>query len=228
MKFFNTIITCLLFMNLYAQEDIQPDYSYYNDLLYGIVYPSVNYNSIGHPFYLDDEIYNATLYFDGNTYNNVSLKYDLYNQKIALYQDYNSSKYRFIELNFNLVDSFELIDNKNQVHYFQKNNTYTSNLQEFKFLELIYKNEITYVVGRKKSFIELAQDLKNKFYLKEYHYLIVDGQLEIINSKADIFGLFIGHKKELKKFIRKNKIKMRSIEKSDLLKIVTYYESLMN
>jgi hypothetical protein len=218
----------LFFTNLFAQEDLPPNYSYYNDLLYGIVYKPTNYNSIGHPFYLNDKIYSANLYFDGNTYKNVSLKYDLYTQKIVLYQDYNSSQYRFIELNINLIDSFELIDESSKVHYFFKNSNYTDKITEIKFLELIYKNEITYIVGRNKSFIELAQELKNKFYLKEYHYLIFNGQLEIINSKADILNLFLNRKKELKKFIRKNKIKMRSLETPDLLKIVIYYESLMN
>jgi hypothetical protein len=228
MKVFTTIIACLLFINLFAQEDLPPDYSNYNNLLYGIVYEPVNYNSIGHPFILGNKIYTANLHFDGNTYKNVSLKYDLYKQKIVLYQDYNSSRYRFIELNINLVDSFEIIDEKNKVHYFQKNNTDNDLMPEIKFLEFAYKNEITYKVGRNKYFKELAEDYKGQFYIKEYHYLIVNGKWEFINSKDDILDLFADHKKELKKFIRKNKIKMRLIKAPDLLKVIIYYEDLTN
>jgi len=228
MKVFTTIISCLLFINLFAQEDLPSNYSYYNDLLYGVVYEPVNYNSIGHPFYLKDKIYQANLHFDGNTYKNVSLKYDLYNQKIVLYQDYNSSKYRFIELNINLVDSFELIDENSNVHYFLPQSAFKNLNSNIKFVELIYKNKICYIVGRKKTFTELAQELKNKFYEKNSNYIIIHNNLILIDSKGDILNVFEDHKKDIKRFIRRNKIKIKEIKSTDLLRIIKYYESLMN
>jgi len=223
------ISSVILFVSIKGYPQQHENIFKYNyiDILYGVAYEPEDYNAINHPFYLEDKIYKANLWFEGNKISDVYLKYDLYKQVLVLYQNYNTNKFRFIQVNSDGVQKIEILDETGQVHLLVPYWEYPELFNKIVFYEKIYSNRITFLVGRLKAFDELASETKNKFSERQKGYLIINGKITEVKNKKDILGLFIDHKKEVKSFIKKNKLKIKLTNTSDVADLITYYESLI-
>lgn len=213
-------------LNGYSQQTENIFNHNYIDILYGVAYEPEDHNAINHPFFLDDKIYKANLWFEGNKITDVFLKYDLYKQILVLYQNYNINKFRFIQINSDGVQKVELFDNDNQVHYLIPCWQYPDIFDKIVFYEKIYSNRITFLVGRIKVLDELASGSKNKFSENQKSYFIIENKPYEVRNKKDILTLFGDHKKEIKSFIKKNKLTIKLTNTKDIVDLISYYESL--
>lgn len=60
-------------------------------LLNGIFYDHPYHHAIGHEFLLGDAFHNGSLTYRNITYDNIRLKYDIYNQQVLIHHTYNGS-----------------------------------------------------------------------------------------------------------------------------------------
>ncbi len=231
-SFWKYIITLIIVFNSlssFSQDFGDVLSNDYVDILYGVVYEPENFNAVGHPFFLEDRIFNATLWFKGDEIKNISIKYDLYNQTLVLYQDFDAQKYRFIKLNSELINQFEIFDELNVAHRFIPNWIYPDLSEEIVFYEEIYSNQIKYFIGRSKNLNELVtNDFKNKFTLEQKHYFIINNKAYLVNTKRDIYDLLGSHKKAIKSLIKKNKLKIKLKNTEDIIQLISFYEDLLS
>jgi len=98
-----------------------------------------------------------------------------------------------------------------------------------KFTRVVYKGKNLNVVESFTAKIQVKvihnvgkdQELK-RFHGKRNYYLIKDKKITLIKSKKKSLFALLGHKSELEKFAKKEKLKLTS--EADLIKLFTFYE----
>lgn len=198
-----------------------------NDLLYGKIYKERRSTIKGHPFLINDKLHLANVFYKNMNYKNLYIKYDLFNQQIIYYQEINPNMPRFILLNTDYLEGFELINASTKFHYtnsFSHINGLNSNI---KYYHLIYDGTIKYIKGSIKIIDELAVNNRYDEYREEvYYYIILNDTAYRIKSKRDFLNLFKNNKKELKKFIKTNKLKIKVWSHADIIKLLMFCESV--
>lgn len=211
----------------FSQDLSNRHYNDSKDLLYGIVYIPENYNAVNHEFFLNDKLLDVKLNLYNEKKYTVFVKYDLYNQQLVLFQDVYTDSYRFLSLNPDLIKDFQ-ITYDNELYNFVPANTYSGLSNKIVFYEVIYSSEIKYLVGRSKVLYEFVVDTKNKFGEECYHYIIIDDEAIRINNKRQLYNLFGDYKKQIKSFVRKNRLKINFKDLQDIVQLIEYYEKLNN
>lgn len=222
-----TLSILLFFNHTFSQEKKSRCESSYIDILYGIVYQPQSYNAVNDPYYINDFL-PATLYFNDKCIDDALIKYDIYNQELVLYQDYDVRKSRFIKLNANLINRLELVDKQGNAHKFISSKEIPLTNQDIIFYEEVYIHKIKYYIGNKKRLNEFVQGNKNKFSLDEYHYLYVDNRLFEFSNRKELYGILNMDKKEIKRFVRKNKLKIKMDRIDDIIKLLQFFEERFN
>src|SRR5512145_252110 len=82
--------TCGFYYNKLYQS-VQETYGIDQVLVNGIFYEDRYPGQIGHPFLFENRLYDGTITFRGEKYDEIDLKYDLYEQQIILYTNQNNS-----------------------------------------------------------------------------------------------------------------------------------------
>ena len=227
MRYTVGFIFLVLSFNLKAQEKNSTKTSDYSNILYGVVYEPENYNSVGHPFFSEDKFLNTSLIYNGQEYNDLRIKYDVYNQNIILYQDLYPDQYRFLKLNNNLIKEFVITDHLNRKHYFKTFDNLSDQFKGIKFYEVVYENGILYLIIRSKEFQELAIEYnKNRFLDKSKHLIIKNGEIHLFKNKRSFLLVFSEKKKELKKYIRREKLKVKLDKPENITRIIKYLDKL--
>lgn len=192
-------------------------------LLNGKYYKPSHFFAEGHPYFMDNEWQNATLYIKGITYENVLLKYNIEDDVIIIKAVYDGKIAKDILLHNKFIDSLAI-----GTHLFH--NTANFEMSEnIGFAELIYKGGLTAYVKHSIQFKdELSERIKNGLYLdpKKRLYLSSDSLLYSISTKKDLFDFFPERKKDLKAFLRKNKIRFRKANTYQLVNLIRFCDQL--
>lgn len=173
--------------------------AYNNGLVYYNKYKNTDKNSSQ---FLENKYNNGTLQYNNQTYYDVKLKYDIF-EDILLFKP-NSQLLLETSLITKQVDYFILKNKK-----FKKIETISSdNVTKTGFYEEVEINtKSTLFVKHKK--IMKAENHTDKisytFYDYKTYYLYYNNKLEEISSKASILHLFPSLKKEIKQFYKKNR-----------------------
>jgi hypothetical protein len=223
-----TIVLLIFFSNnIIAQKEINNVSTDYKDLLYGVVYETEYYKSGQHPFFLENTFYKSSITFKGNKYENVRIKYDLYNQDLILFQDLYENQPRFIKLNSQFIDGFCFKTESGVDYTFATLKDVEDINERFKYYEIKYKNELLYVVGRDK--VLQRNTLNNwevNFIENQRHYLIKDKKVYLIKRKGDIYKALKERKKEIKHFVKQNNFKVSLTNIESISKLLKFYEEL--
>ncbi len=195
------------------QDSISPDLIYYLDLVkkaYGADQSLVNgvryYKSFGsrrgNPYFLDDELKNASLTMYGQIYNNVHVKYDLYAHHLELeyINIYGGISKVFLVMDH--IDGFSFGPN-----LFEK-----LEIEEGKpkYYQVIRTDYFTCYIFWDKS-IHSGNNVISYTDAKETLYLEMDGQIKEFQGRKDFADFFSKeYKKEIKRFLRKSSFKFRN------------------
>ncbi len=158
-----------------------------------------------HKFYLTPNFINADIVYDGQSYFDIKIKYDLYEDQIIVNLTTNSGS-SILQLLSDKVESFTIKDN-----YFVKlldNQAINSNDIVTGIFEIAYKssNLILYKKNKKiakkhltKKYIYYTFNIKNQYF---YYF---NNDFYLINSKSSVIKIFPKYKKEINSFYNKNK-----------------------
>ena len=187
----------------------------YNGTEYTMPYHGVT----GTPFYASDSFQNGTIIYDGVKYNNVKMAYDLVIDGLIIkaYHDLN------LKLVTEKINSFSF---SNHMFVRIEHDSTTSKMRTG-FYEVIYNGSVTVLSKRKKQLENSfrAED-PYKFAEYEYNYIKKGDNYFIIDNKNSLIEVFGDQKDEIKKFIRKNKIKLKKRKGDNIVKTAQYYEQL--
>lgn len=182
---------------------------------------------VGHPFWNDDKWYKCDVSFKNILYENVGARYDTHTDKLILFIKINDEAHSFI-LNKQYLNWFVL--------YEAEKGTKTTfeygplvNGQEKLFYTTYYDGHTRFCVQYKKY----VNNVVKENYTGEYTprarmFVAIEGVNAEFDSQKSLLKLFGDRKDDLKKFMRKNKIKVDRKNPTQLTSVFRYYDSLIS
>lgn len=180
----------------------------------------------GNPNFLDTTLADkqGSVVYYGFLYKDVPLTYDIRNDMLVttLYDDV--SRYCLIN---GMVSEFTIFS-----HRFIRLNPDTTSNKVIKpgFYDEVYNGKLQVLVKPTK-FIHVARGVMSPddyYESKTYYYLKKNGIYHAIASEGDMLDILADHKKELKKYIRDNRIKFKEGPADVMFMLAAYYDKITN
>jgi len=196
-----------------------------NGALHTNPYKTLDNNTI----YFDEDVFTkGTLTFEGQTYYDTALKYDIY-RDILILNPYGASEHIGISLVTEKVDAFSLY-NRNFVKL--KKGQYDLPNFTTGYYETSESNEnFVFYIKHSKLMQKIVKEdgIFYKFKRSNNYLLAYNQKLYTVNNKSEIIKIFPDKKKQINEFYIMN----REVKKSDLNKFMTnlmkfIYSSLSN
>jgi hypothetical protein len=231
------LLFCMLSLSLWAQSvdsSSRQDTSkivdiYYQSLgeqspLYNgsqyIEYPFIIQD--GHPFFGSQGFVDATIRFEGMTFDRVPTLYDIVRDQLVIL-DYH--RYYKINLPADKIHQFELPG-----HTFIRLLHDSSNEIKTGFYEQLYHGKLTLFAKREKRISQQYSNMEinNVVYSHSFYYIRKGNVFYPINNKKTLMKSLKPKQKEVQQYLKKNKIKFKKAPEKAALMAVEYYDQLMN
>lgn len=169
-----------------------------------------------HPYFIDEWIEGSVRY-DGEFHTNVPILYDISLDRVIIDNPFSIKKVLLVN---DKVVEFTIQDH----HFVHLKNT---PLAEGHY-ELAYDGDIKVYVRHRKTLQSRVVDYSifNEFQEKKVYFLYKDGKYTSIRGKGSMLKLLDDKKKELKKFIRDNKLAFGADRVRDMSRLAQYYDQL--
>ena len=176
----------------------------------------------GHPFFGKQDFVNATILFDGMTFDAVPTLYDIVKDQVVI-QDYH--KYYKINLPADKIQQFEL-----DGHTFVRLVHDSSNEIKTGFYEQLYSGKATLFAKREKKISQqyANMEINNVVYSHTSYYIRKENQFYAVSSKKSLLNVLKPKQKEVQQYLKKNNIKFKKTPEKAALMAVEYYDQLMN
>lgn len=177
---------------------------------------------IGHPFYNTTEFVQGTIHFEGMTFENVMLLYDIVKDKVIL-QHFN--KVFRIDLPVGKVRDFTLLG-----HTFIRLLPDSNQVIEEGFYDKLYRGKTVLFVKRKKVIREerSGTDISNVVDEKNIFYIQKQGVFYQVNNLRTLLAVLSGKRDQIRQYLKKNAVKFRKESEKAVLMAVEHYDRLSN
>lgn len=179
----------------------------------------------GNPFLAEDYWPYASLNYNGKTYEGFQVNYDLHTEDfILLYPEKENKKY--VVLSKNKLESFSYSDTLSQKdHLFVY--TRIPGTKSRDLYETLYEGKSSFIV---RPMCEIADDPSEAFpgvYNRTFDYYIqIDGTYTRIHSKKSLLKALQRNIPEVKKFIRKNHLKINRLHPENIAMVMQYFDAI--
>ena len=177
----------------------------------------------GNPFLSEAYWPEADLVYRGIQYSGFYMNYDLYkNHLILLYNDNGNRKY--VVLSNKYLESFSYTDTiSHQEHHYEY--IKIPGTDGKKLCEKVYGGKTSFVI---RPGCEIKYGASGGWpgeYLRGYEYYIeVEGNYERIHSKKTLLNALQRNIPEIKKFIRRNRLKINRKHPENIVPVLKYYD----
>jgi hypothetical protein len=183
---------------------------------------SVKY--MGNKFYGSSQWKSGEVKFNGKLYLGLQINYDILEDKLILF-DGKSGEEKYIEINKKLIEMFRFQDD-NITHTFVNTELIPTKGKEF--YEEVYTGPCSFYIKHKKTIKkEIGPVYMGKLYDGNIHYLTNNTGVHQFKNKKTILQI-LGNSIELKKYIRKENLKINRKHPNDIVRLLVYNESLIN
>lgn len=199
---------------------LQPDTLLDNQTLYnGRIWRNLYYLVQDDQFRFSKEFLPGVLTIRSKTFNNVLLKYDIFNDEVLTPIDSG----RILQLNKELIDSFSL-SFQNRKYLFIKMTEDT--LKDSKsFFNVLYKGKTILLLKNEKKIDKLAVEGKyDKFYQVNKIFIVSGNKLYQVNGKVDLFKVMPEDKSQLKDFMKNNKIRISGKNPESFIPVIRFHD----
>jgi len=232
------LINCAILISAYAQEEVGQespgdafnklqelyreaagaDLRFINGHQYTESFPGTG----GSPFFQSDLWYKGTLYMEGRNYADLALRYDIFRDQL-IYNHILSTGNYMVVLNKTRVDSFNI-----DGHLFYRLDSPGQSHGEIKegYYEVLSKGRAIFYVKWMKRLSEPTPGSAGDFSLFNEWYILNHGRFEKVNRKSGVLRSLKDHEKEIRSFIRENRIVVRPGNEGDVKRIVDHYNRL--
>ncbi len=195
-----------------------PDRRYINGSEYQDVYPG----STGHQFFLTENWYFGQLVMENRAYKNLPLKYDQCNDQLLCNHIHSSGSY-VVVLNRTRIDSFII-----EGHVFCKLAIPdgTPSAAGEGFYELLSKGKASFYQKWEKRYSEPSQHSGGSFFQFREWYILNENKYYRVKRKKGLLKALGDREKEIRSFIRENRVIFVADDKAAVKKVVDYYNSL--
>ena len=184
-------------------------------IAYGEIYSPGNKSTIGHPFFLSEEMKNGTIFLNGLKFKNVDLNYHIVSELIL----YKGDDPTLLMLTNSYIDSL-IIENHTLIN---SNKINVSN--PMGFIELLYHGQHSTYLKHKIGIttVTTSNSVSTKYLSPKFNLFIKHNkQLISLNTKKRLLSYFDSNKKEISRFMKRNKIKYKKATPSQLLSLLKF------
>jgi hypothetical protein len=209
--------------DLYSEKIEAP-----KELINGKEYEPYYTRSKNKPLLFFDKSRTASILTKTRRYNNLTLQYDTFLDEV-IYTDTSrtiNSRFPQIALNKNILEGFNLYfqDDSLIFKYFRLSEYPAKNLKEG-FYEVVYEGKSKYIIRHKSSFY--VREGMNEYKYSRYNYISTGDIFYEIKTRKNLLRLFGEKSSDMKEYLHSSGIKVRKADKSQLLHIVKFYDSLV-
>ncbi|WP_299824968.1 hypothetical protein [uncultured Pontibacter sp.] len=173
--------------------------------------------SVGeHQFFLN-KLLEASLVYDGLTYERVPIFYDIVNDDVIVGRHDEFSPTIYIKVHKNKITQFKL-DGHTFIHI-QDNSTLAPG-----FYEQLYSGNLQVLAKRKKVYKKEVVTVT--FPADNYYYLLKAGTYFPVKSKGSVLKVLKEHKKELSQYLKANNIIFSQNREFAIAKLAEQYDLL--
>ena len=200
-----------------TQDTLQSKQILYN----GRVWRNLYINIRGDQFLFSSDFLPGTVTINGKTYNNMNIKYDIYNDEMLTVTD----RRIILQLNKEMVEMFT-IDFDNKTYLFQKmesegKNTLTG------YVNILKNGDFSLVVKYKKEIDLLAVENKYDIFNQSNRiYIRKEGVLYPIYFRKDFLNLLSDYKQQVRDFIKVRKIHITKRNPGSFIPVIEFYDNL--
>lgn len=179
----------------------------------------------GHACFLSDSLIEGLINYDDILYRGVKFTYDIVRDELIINR-YNEN-YR-IKLVNEKIAYFRLLN-----HFFVRivQDSINKPIINTGFYECVYNGGISFFekhIKKKEEKISTYQEAQEWYEEHDFYFIKKEKHYYPIHNKTDLVNILKEHKKEIQKFIRKNKIRFKEDPETAILKAVKYYEQIKN
>jgi len=176
----------------------------------------------GHPFFGGPAFVKGDIYFDGMIFHNTPILYDLIKDQVIVPDFQNVYK---VNLPADKIEYFTLND-----HIFIRLVNSQANGISTGFYEQLYKGKVGLYAKRKKEIIERSgyQRIDRSVIIGNSYYIMKEGIYYHFKNKRGLLSILKDKKKEIKQYLNKNRVVYKVSPEQAMLRIVEYYNQLIN
>ena len=187
----------------------------------GRAWRNLYYRIKGDQFLFTTEFLAGNVTVDGKEYDNLRIKYDIYNDELLIITNHGI----ILQMNKEMIDLFDMKYN-DQVYYFK--NLDADSLSSISgFINIMYEGKTSLYVKYRKEILLLAVENKyDMFNQINRIYLEKGGTMTQVNTKREFLNLLKDHKQQVHSFIKSNKIRITRKNPESFKPVVEYYDKL--
>ena len=193
-------------------------------LFNGVEYVDYDLGFSGNPFFLDDYYAEGTIEYDGMVYHDIPLKYDVVEDKILVEYFNHAGNRKGLILEYEKVHAFTY-----EGHQFVKvhANNPVGSLKEG-FYDVLLDDEISIYASRKKQINKAVKNgqLNIKFEVLDQFFVELDDNTYRVSNKSSLLQLFEDRKKQLKPYIKTNRLDLKRDFEASLIAVTQQYINL--
>jgi hypothetical protein len=189
-------------------------------LISGIQYYSKNPRALGNEFFGTGEFSDGRLIINGSEYDKVKIRYDIYDQRINLLFNYDSSAANTIIIEGYKVNEFEMNGMLFRKSYFPGKDT--------SFYQVIAEGRVSCFYCWYKN-LTLQTSSRNVYEYSEPRrksYLLIDSTLTRYTWKHTFLKLLNDNKADIRKYMRRNQINLRHAPDQAIAGLIRFCNSL--
>lgn len=224
----NFILTCLqILLLLVASPDSfgQPkSKNNIQTIVNGKVWvPTVSVSS-GEQFFLEKMNLNGSFLYEGLQFSNVEFSYDLSKELVITTIETETKTKRNIIINPYCLEGFNVNDLSSNFK-FLRGDLLHKKLDSLRYYQVVDSKNLQYIIKRKKH-RKLKSNNSNTYKYVSINslYIIKEGELIPIKGKMDILNLFPNLKKEMRKYLRSSKLKIRTKTPMDAVPLLLKFD----
>lgn len=206
------------------RQQIEDVYKYDDLLVNGHLYRPLDMNVKGSPYFIKGKVWkNGSLYIKGRVFPNQNLAYNIATDEIAASILFPDGATRNIVLDKRFLDSLYI-----ETHFFINVSPFTEDKNDAIY-EQLYSGRFKALLSHSTKYIpEVTSDTPNGYYTKTLTSLFIlkDGKFEKISNRRSLLSYFLSHKKEIARYIRLNRITLKSAQKHELFNLFKYCDDI--
>lgn len=193
-----------------------------NQILYnGRIWRNLYSKVRGHAFLFSDDFASGSVTVTGRTFNNVSIRYDIYRDELVAV----TGNGFLIQLNKEMVEAFSVPHGGRTYEFIRMGSDTLRNPNGY--VNVLASGTVSLLVKYRKKIVYLAVDNKyDQFEQLHRIYLMKDGTSYPVKSRKNLLALLGDRKQEIKTFIRKGNLKTVRKNPDSFKVVVDYYNML--
>lgn len=187
----------------------------------GVEHLGYSFKIKGHAYFLQKELQTGTIVYDELAFTNVPMLYDLLKDQVVI-QHFN--RFTKIGLVSEKVKEFTLFNH----HFIRlKADSLSASPLLTGFYDEMYTGRVTVLVKRVKYIEETIKDeLEREFQPQDLYFIKKEGVYYAVKNYKGLLAILKDRSREVKQYLRRNKIKYRKGPENAIVKATVYYDTI--